>query len=794
MRVEHRRRLLTNTRPLRAIVAMCALCCMTAPMPAGGQEAPAAETPPTSTHGSHEIIEEIVVTASPLGRDEASATTAVNVISRDHLLTHGGSTLGEALAHEPGISTTGFAPGASRPVIRGQSGIRVKTTENGLGTADLAALSPDHGVPVNPLVARRIEVLRGPSTLRYGGTAIGGVVNTLTDRVPSRVPSSPLSGEIMGAWGSAAERQDGAFLLDGALGQLGWHIDGAKRRSEDYEAPGGEVYNSGTDGSAYSGGLAWLGEDFRLGVARSRFQNEYGVPAGEHVIDLVKDVWHLEADWLEPVSGLSRIELRGAFSDYEHGEFEGDFQESDFDSDDSELRLEVLHDPLLDSGSLRGALGVHYIQRDFKVTSAADAFLEPSSTDTWALYAVEEWLLSDRLTAELSARLERVEVEGSLPGMARHDRRFNPFSASLGLVYRPADGVSIALRASSTERAPDATELYYLGEHHATGTYEIGNPELDLERADAAELTLRVRQGRLSLTAGLFYTDYKDYIDLTATGRMIADTHGHGHDEDDHDEDGHGEDDHDEDDHDEDDHDEDDHDEDDHDEDDHDEDDHDEDDHDEDDHDEDDHDEDDHDEDGHDEDGHDEDDHDEDDHDEDGHDEDGHDEDDHGDEDEHGHEEGGLIEVEFLQRDAVFYGGELWIDYELFEWAGIEFGLDAQFDAVRGRLDDGNVPRQPPFRYGAGLHFRGDRFDGRLGFLRHARQKRTGALETSTDAYTLLEATFAVRLISDGERSLELNLSGRNLLDERARNHLNFRKDRFLLPGRSVRVSLRGRF
>ena len=149
------------TAPLRAIAALGALCCSAAPQPAWGAD-PVSETPPIETHGSHEPIEEIVVTASPLGRDETGTTTAVNVLTREHLLTHGGSTLGEILANEPGIATSGFSPGASRPVIRGQSGFRVKTTEDGLGTADVAALSPDHGVPVNPLMARRVEVLRGP--------------------------------------------------------------------------------------------------------------------------------------------------------------------------------------------------------------------------------------------------------------------------------------------------------------------------------------------------------------------------------------------------------------------------------------------------------------------------------------------------------------------------------------------------------------------------------------------------------------------------------------------------------
>ena len=605
-------------------------------------------------------------------------------------------------------------------MIRGQSGFRVKTTENGLGTADVATIGPDHGVPVNPLMAQSIEVLRGPATLRYGGSAIGGVVNALINRIPSRVPANLVSGEVLGIWGSDADRREGAFLLDGASGRLGWHLDGARQRAQDYDAPGGtghsKVRNSGTDGSALAGGLAWLGGDFRLGVARSRFENEYGIPEDAHVVDLRKNVWHWEADWLEPVSGIERIELRGASSDYGHGEYENNLREGTVDSDEGEWRLEVLHEPLLESGSLRGALGGHHIRSKLEVGGLGDPILEPSQTKTWAVYAIEEWLLSDRLTAELAARVERVEIEGSLPGMAQRTRRFHPFNASLGIVYHPADGISVALRASSTERAPNAAELFYLGEHHATGTYEIGDPELEVERADAAELTLHIQRGRLSLTASLFYTDYKDYIDLVHTGRTVVSEHDN-----------------------------------------------------------------------------DEDDHEEDDHEEDGHEEDGHEEDGHEEnEDDHAHD--GLIEAEFLQKNAVFYGGELWLDYELFEWAGIHFGLDAQFDAVRGRLDRGNVPRQPPFRYGAGLHLHGERFHGRLGFLRNTRQRRTGALETPTDAYTMVDASVALRLISEGERSLELHLNGRNLLDERARNHLNFRKDLFVLPGRSIRVSLHGRF
>ena len=153
-----------------------------------------------------------------------------------------------------------------------------------------------------------------------------------------------------------------------------------------------------------------------------------------------------------------------------------------------------------------------------------------------------------------------------------------------------------------------------------------------------------------------------------------------------------------------------------------------------------------------------------------------------------------LDELIYLEDDATFYGGEARANVDLFDLLGGHIGVDAQYDIVRGRLDSGNVPRQPPVRYGSGLHFSHDRLSARLGFLRHRKQRRNGEFETETGGYTSWDAHIAIRLLERGDRALDLSVIGSNLTNERGRNSVNIRKDEVPVPGRLVRVALRGSF
>jgi iron complex outermembrane recepter protein len=119
-------------------------------------------------------LEEVVVTASPIGDPDRLATIAGSV-NRDQLLRSGGNTIADALAEVPGVTSSGFAAGAGRPVIRGMDANRVRVLEDGIGSFDVSDVGPDHGVPIDPFSAERVEVVRGAATLRYGSQAIGGV-------------------------------------------------------------------------------------------------------------------------------------------------------------------------------------------------------------------------------------------------------------------------------------------------------------------------------------------------------------------------------------------------------------------------------------------------------------------------------------------------------------------------------------------------------------------------------------------------------------------------------------------
>jgi iron complex outermembrane receptor protein len=642
----------------------------------------AAETP----KAGHEHAEEIVVTASPLDRAPDDLAMPVDSFDREHLLEHLGSSLGETLAREPGITTTGFAPGASNPVIRGQGSFRVRTLENGIGTHDVSMLSDDHGLPVNPLVENRVEVIRGPATLRYGGGAIAGAIDALSDRVPKQLRER-LEGELYGSYGSVDEGRDDAFLLDGSAGGFAWHLDGMSRDSHDYELPGdpGEEFNSETDGYSIAAGGAWIGERGRLGLGVSRFTDEYGIPAPEDPlapisIDLVADRYMLEGDLLEPFAGISEIRLRGAFTDYDHDELEaGTVVGSTFQNRQYEGRLEFLHAPI---GSASGAFGAHVGKRDLDASGEGGELLAPSRTRSLALYGFEELPLSQRLTLQLGARAERTELEGIPIDDRPRDRRFYPLSASAGLVLDLSDATSLGLSATASQRAPDTLELFARGPHEASETFEIGDPSLDEERVWSLDLTLRTQQSRFESALSVFYMSYSNFTWGRFTGNLV-------------DEDGNA-----------------------------------------------------------------------------------------------GTPQATLDEVLFSQDDAWFAGAEAEAHFDLVEWAGATLGVDGALDLVRARVSGDDVPRIPPLRIGAGLYLSHPRARLRVGVRRVEEQDRLAAFETGTGAYTMFEASLALPL----RDWLELRVTGTNLGDEVARNHISLKKEDVVLPGRDVRVALRATF
>ncbi|BET67514.1 TonB-dependent receptor [Opitutales bacterium ASA1] len=516
------------------------------------------------THEDEVTLDEYVVSASPFARTTDELHQAAGVLVGDRLDDVRASSLGETLAGQPGISSTAFGPGASRPVIRGLDGERIRVLTNGVGTIDASGTSPDHAVSLDPALIEKIEILRGPSALLYGSSAAGGVINVVENQIPIRRPDAPLDGTIHAHYGSAADERAGAASFRGNSDAFGWQASYSARKSGDLRIPGyaevhdedehqheeehdeehedeevyGKLLGSAVDTRAGSAGLAWFWGRGRVGVAVSGFDTRYGVPGHAHhhedehehdeeegeghdheaeheegdvVIDLEQRRIDFAFDLEEPLPFLRDLRMRLGIADYTHLELEGDEIGTRFDTKGWEGRIDALRQPV---GAFEGAIGLQ-MQRHELSADGEEAFLPPTRTTNAALFGIEE-LVTGSVRWQAGARLERHEVD-VLDGSAENNSK-TALSASLGALWTPTTDWTLALSLARTERNPTAQEWYADGPHAATRAYEIGDPGLGKEKSTGIDLNLRRRTGAVTGSLSLFHTDYDRYIYAEETG------------------------------------------------------------------------------------------------------------------------------------------------------------------------------------------------------------------------------------------------------------------------------------
>ena len=491
----------------------------------------------------------IVVTASPEARSLGDVAQPVSVISEEELLAILQPTLGETLSGQPGVHSTFYGQGASRPIIRGLAGDRVRVLVSGIGTGDVSTTSPDHAVAVEPMGAERIEIVRGPATLFYGSSAIGGVVNVIDPSIPELLPGRAIAGNLELRGGSGADERSGALELTGELGRLAWHVDYARRDAEDYGVPAlpeeeahledgheeegheeeafdGTLPNSAVESESGTFGLSWVGEGRvlrplgdELSTRCSAFPgHEHGHADGhggeepeaeeeEAAIrsDLAQRRFDLRGEWRRPLGLFRGAKLRVGLADYEHLELEGDEVGTRFTNDSWEARLELPH---RDLGPFRGAIGLQGSSRDF-TARGEESFTPPSLTRSWGLFLFEE-LGTGALRWQLGARWERQET--SVEEVDVPDRSLSGLSGSLGVVWSPTADYALAVSVARSAKLPNAEELYSNGPHAATRAYEIGDPTLDVETSLGLDLGLRKTQGRLTGSLNLFANRFSAFI------------------------------------------------------------------------------------------------------------------------------------------------------------------------------------------------------------------------------------------------------------------------------------------
>jgi iron complex outermembrane receptor protein len=493
---------------LRAVMACAGLSALIAHAADSGADA-------------EEPIKTVVVTGSPLSNSPDDIATLVDSVSREQILHTTGANLADALADVPGVSGTSFASGASRPVIRGFDANRVRTLEDGVGSFDVSDVGPDHGVPMDPMSAQRIEVVRGAATLRYGSQAIGGVVNAINERVPSRLPDQPLSGEVSSGYGSNSDSKNGAGLLDGAAGPFAWHADGFGRRTHDYDIPDGTQPNSFFRGDGFSGGGSYFfgdNNDSHAGLGVIHYDAKYGIPSDTTYIDMRQTKELLRSSFALDWGPIKALTVDGGYGDYNHRERDPDgtvlstFLDKEWDS-----RAELIMGAL---GPLSGAaVGVQFQHKAYSALGDGGDYLFPTTTQAAAVFFFGEIPVTDHLRFQTGARAEQVRIEGTPGSDVATTRHFTPISASVGALFDASDSVRLGLTASSAARAPGQTELFARGPHDGPGTFETGDSALNVERANSLEGTLRFKRDNVAFEGSVWGARFDNYIYGALTGR-----------------------------------------------------------------------------------------------------------------------------------------------------------------------------------------------------------------------------------------------------------------------------------
>lgn len=482
----------------------------------------------------------VIVTGVGPARDSDELIASTTVLDNAALTERISGGLGDTLAGLPGISSTAFGPGASRPIIRGLGAERVQVLTNGIGVVDASAASPDHAVTGDPLGAERIEILRGPASLAYGGGATGGVVNVIDGLIVESKPDRDVSGSVYGALTSADQGKQAAGRVTGVYGDFVGVLSGSWLKTDDVGIPGfaltpaarqdaiadgvdpatfahGTLPNSGVETKGISAGLTWVGDNAFLGAAVRRLDDQYGTVAEPDVfIDLTQTRYDVRGGLKFSDSWLKQIVASGSKVDYEHTEFEGPGNPGTvFTSDGWEARVEAQHNALF---GLEGSAGVQASKRDFAAIGD-ESVISPTTTEQTGVF-VYETFDQDSWGLEGGLRYDTVDVDNIVGGK----RSFEPWNASFGAHVHVGDHVFLGASVAGTERAPTDLELFANGPHLATAQYLVGDDALETEKGVNYELTARWEDDAFNLSGSVYRFDFDRFVYLQDTGLVNTST------------------------------------------------------------------------------------------------------------------------------------------------------------------------------------------------------------------------------------------------------------------------------
>lgn len=673
--------------------------------------------------------DDIIVTA-PVERNEADVLQGTSVLKGADLTRELRPTIGDTLARQPGVSSTSFGPSASRPVLRGFQGDRIRVLTDGIGSIDVSNTSVDHAVIIDPLLAERIEVLRGPSALLYGSSAVGGVVNVIDTRIPRTVPEKGYRLDAIGTYGSAANERSGGAAADVTVGKhLVLHADGSYNKSDDLKIGGyaltpaaraqvlsqvglpqdpaaepidfaataaikDKLPNTAARTWTAGVGATVITDGGSLGVSYSHYDSLYGVPiryatqVGQEQeaprLSVVQNRYDLRGEVDAGGSVIDKIRIRLGHADYRHFELEPDGAiGTAFYNNGTEGRLEIIQ---ADRGGWKGASGVQYFNRIFNVVGD-EAFLPKNETNQTGLFTLQQYD-AGAFKLEGGLRYEFTDVAARNPGndlrFFRGQSSYQALSGSLGGSYALAEGVRVGLNLSRTERAPTGEELFANGAHAGTQAYELGSPDFALEKSWGLEGTFHAHGDGFSLDASAYYNWFTNYISENQVDPSICEAAAA--------------------------------------------------------------------------------------------------------------PSGRTVDFpcfQYQQRDARYWGLEFDASKRLATIGATTINADLLGDYVHANIVDlGPIPRIPPMRVLGGLEAQADKISGRIEVEHVFKQDRIADFETPTAAYTMVNASLNLMPFGHDSKTSIL-LSANNIFDVDARRAASFLKDFAPLAGRDIRATLR---
>ena len=512
-------------------------------------------------HDEVKDLSAVVVRATPLPQTAEDLARPVEVLAGARLDEAKANSLGETVNRLPGVQSSYFGPGVGRPIIRGMDGARVQVLSDGLSSGDVSTVSVDHAVSIEPFLANQIEVLKGPSTLLYGSGAIGGAVNVVDGRIPEAATEDPFEGRAELRAGSVNSEKTGMVRVDGtsASGHFVFHADALHRETGDYDIPGyaesaamraseqeegeeegheeeeeahGVLPNSFVRTDSGALGVSYVGERGFLGVGASLFNTRYGVPGHAHEheeheegeveagaeeegpVHILMDQRRSELrGGLNGLGGFDTLRVKLARNEYTHTEYEGQEVGTVFDNDSTEARVELAHRGW---AGWDGAFGLQASDRDFRAIGD-EAFVPASQSRDIGLFWMGRRSFGP-VDLELGARHDRNSVDVDADEAIGPSRDFSATSLSASARWNLGEDLHLSFGLDRAQRSPTAEELYSNGLHVATQSFEFGNPDLDVETANRAEIGAHWHHGPIKIGASVYAVDYTDFVYLADTG------------------------------------------------------------------------------------------------------------------------------------------------------------------------------------------------------------------------------------------------------------------------------------